>query len=31
MTAAGFAPYALEWWHFSFAVPDERRFDVAVR
>jgi hypothetical protein len=30
-TAAGFAPYEKEWWHFSVAAKDERRFDVPVR
>lgn len=31
MTAAGFAPYAEEWWHYSYPVPeDARREDFAL-
>jgi D-alanyl-D-alanine dipeptidase len=31
MEAEGFTNYDQEWWHFSFPVPDEVRFDVPVR
>ena len=31
MIAAGFAPYAQEWWHFSYPVPaEEPRLDFAL-
>jgi zinc D-Ala-D-Ala dipeptidase len=31
MEAEGFRNYAQEWWHFSYDVPDPRRFDLPVR
>jgi D-alanyl-D-alanine dipeptidase len=31
MEAEGFTNYAQEWWHFSYDVPDPRRFDLPIR
>lgn len=31
MEGEGFVSYDLEWWHFSYPVPDPLRFDVVVR
>jgi D-alanyl-D-alanine dipeptidase len=31
MTAAGFAPYDFEWWHFSVTVPGATPLDVPIR
>lgn len=31
MEAEGFRNYDQEWWHFSYDVPDPRRFDLPVR
>jgi zinc D-Ala-D-Ala dipeptidase len=31
MSRAGFVNYPREWWHFSFQLPDEPRFDWVIR
>ncbi|GJG86228.1 hypothetical protein tb265_14090 [Gemmatimonadetes bacterium T265] len=31
MRAAGFVNLPEEWWHFSYPVPDPRRFDLVIR
>jgi zinc D-Ala-D-Ala dipeptidase len=31
MAAQGFANYDMEWWHFSFTVPNPMRFDMVIR
>lgn len=31
MGAAGFVNLPEEWWHFSYPVPDPRRFDLVIR
>ena len=31
MKQEGFANYEQEWWHYSFVVPNPRRFDVVIR
>jgi len=31
MEAQGFVNYEKEWWHFTYQVPDERRFDLVIR
>ncbi len=31
MTAQGFTNYDMEWWHFSFNVPNPVRFDMVIR
>ena len=31
MSAAGFVNLPEEWWHFSYPVPDPRRFDLVIR
>lgn len=31
MEAEGFVNYDQEWWHFSYDVPDPRRFDLVIR
>ncbi len=31
MSAAGFAPYSEEWWHFSYSVDHPIRFDRVIR
>jgi zinc D-Ala-D-Ala dipeptidase len=28
MAAEGFANYDQEWWHFTYQLPDELRFDL---
>ena len=31
MEREGFVNYDQEWWHFSFALPDQLRFDRVIR
>lgn len=31
LTVHGFTNYEKEWWHFSYDVPDPRRFDLPIR
>jgi D-alanyl-D-alanine dipeptidase len=30
MAAEGFANYDQEWWHFTYQLPDELRFDLPI-